>query len=229
MIASVQIADVGIPTSLGVVRKAPSPRRVPGLRQANVAITAQLAGSQDEGFAPGRAALVALWDDDAALDAFLASDHRIARTLADGWRVRLTPLRAHGSWPGLDDGVQRGRKVDYDGRAAVLTLARAHVHRIPTFLRTSKKAELALPGSPGLIWACGMGKPPFFATCSLWESSDALSAYAYGDVPAHPDAIAADRAKPFHRQSAFVRFRPYASEGHLDGKNPLAESWMARA
>jgi hypothetical protein len=44
-----------------------------------------------------------------------------------------------------------------------------------------------------------------------------------------PGLRQANRAKPFHRQSAFVRFRPDASEGHLDGKNPLAESWLARA
>jgi hypothetical protein len=41
--------------------------------------------------------------------------------------------------------------------------------------------------------------------------------------------IATDRAKPFHHQSAFIRFRPYGSEGKLDGRNPLAEEWMATA
>ena len=72
-----------------------------------------------------------------------------------------------------------------------------------------------------------MARPPFVATCSLWESTEALSDYAYGsDEPAHSDAIAAGHAKPFHQQ-AFIRFRPYGSYGSLDGRNPLSQAWMS--
>ena len=54
----------------------------------------------------------------------------------------------------------------------------------------------------------------------VWESTEALSSYAYGTAnPAHPDAIAADRAKPFHHQEAFIRFRPYASHGSPDAQH----------
>ena len=38
---------------------------------------------------------------------------------------------------------------------------------------------------------------------------------------AHPVAITRDRAKPFHHEEAFIRFRPYAVHGNLEGKNPL--------
>ena len=229
MIASVHVANVGRRSALGVLRKAPKPASTPGLRQANVALTAPLGASVRPKPDFGRAGLIAFWDDDAALDRFLA-DHPLAQTLAGGWRVRLAPLRIHGSWPGVPDDLPHGRKVDYDGPAAVLTLARLRFRRAVPFFRTSAKAEGAVVDAPGLIWASGLAKPPFVATCSLWQSSDALSAYAYdGDRPAHPNAIAADRAKPFHHQSAFIRFRPYGSEGKLDGRNPLAESWMATA
>ena len=92
--------------------------------------------------------------------------------------------------------------------------------------RRSRIMMKCVVDAPGLIWATAMARPPFVATCSLWESTDALSAYAYGgDDPAHPDAIATDRAKPFHHRSAFIRFRPYASQGSLGGRNPLAARW----
>jgi hypothetical protein len=50
-----------------------------------------------------------------------------------------------------------------------------------------------------------------------------MRAYAYDRDGTHQAAVNADRAKPFHHESAFVRFRPYASEGSWDGRDPLAE------
>ena len=229
MIASVHVADVGGRKALGVLRKAPKAAFTPGLRHANVALTAPLSGSLRPSPDAGRVGLVAFWDDDAALDRFLA-DHSMAEKLADGWRLRLAPLRVHGSWPGVPDDLPKSRNVEPVGPAAVLTLGRVKLHRVVPFFKASAKAEGAVLDAPGLIWATGLAKPPFVSTCSLWESSDALSAYAYsGDPPAHPGAIAADKAKPFHHQSAFIRFRPYGSEGKLDGRNPLAETWMTPA
>jgi hypothetical protein len=177
----------------------------------------------------GRAALVAFWDDDDALDRFL-SGNPTAAAFSQGWHIRLDPLRAHGTWPGLPEETPSARKVDHDGPAAVLTLGRLRLTQLPRFLRASNRAENRVVGAPGLIWATGMARPPFVSTCSLWESTDALSDYAYGSVdPAHPDAIAAGRAKPFHHQEAFIRFRPYGSQGSLGGRNPLAETWLTTA
>jgi hypothetical protein len=226
VIGSVHVADLGRRSALGVLRKAPKPASTPGLRNANLGITKPPSASFRDGPDFGRVALVAFWDDDAALDTFLAG-HPLAQKLAGGWRVRLAPLRIHGSWPGVPDDVPRARNVEHDGPAAVLTLGRFRWRRVVPFLRTSAKAEGAVVDAPGKIWATAMAKPPFVATCSLWQSADALRAYAYsGEVPAHPDAIAADQANGFHHQSAFIRFRPYASEGKLDGRNPMPENWM---
>lgn len=221
MIASVHIADVRVGTALKVVRKAPSPSSVSGLRHANVALTALL-GQRVPKPTLGRVALVAFWDGDDALDRFLV-DHPLATMLAGGWHVRLDPLRAWGSWPGLPDDLSRSRTVDHEGPAAVLTLGRLRWPQGFRFLHTSAKAEAAVVNAPGLTWATAMARPPFFCTCSLWESSDALSAYAFTQGGAHHGAIVADRGKPFHHQSAFIRFRPYAAAGSLEGKNPLRE------
>lgn len=89
------------------------------------------------------------------------------------------------------------------------------------FLASSRPAEAAAKDAPGLIWGTAMAKLPFVGTCSIWESPTALARYAYGDTPAHPDAIEANLAKPFHKTQSFIRFRPYGVEGSLDGHNPL--------
>ena len=229
MLVSVHIADVGPLGAVDFVRTRPKVGAVTGLRHADVALCAPLRASVRPTLTPGRVALVASWEDDAALDAFL-DHHELAARLAGGWRVRLEPLRAFGSWPGLPDDLPRARVTDHDGPAVVLTLGRLRLSQAPRFLRTSARAEARVVDAPGLVWATALARPPFVGTCSLWESTDALTAYAYGPVdPAHPDAIAADRAAPFHHRSAFVRFRPYGTEGGLDGRNPLAQTWPEHA
>jgi hypothetical protein len=228
MIASVHLADVGVPAALALNRKVPPPGSIRGLRHANLALAAPLGGSLLPSPQFSRVALIAFWDDDAAIDEFLGG-HPLATKLASGWHARLEPLRAHGTWPGLPVEVPKERHVEHDGPVAALTLGRPRASQLLRFLRTSNKAENSVVVAPGLTWATGLARPPsFVATCSLWESTKALSTYAYGTrEPAHPDAIANGKAKPFHHEEAFIRFRPYASQGHLDGKNPLAETWMS--
>ncbi len=226
MIASVHIADVGARSALGILRRAPRPDSISGLRHANVAVAAPLSQSGRPPPDLGRIALIAFWDDDDVLDRFLAT-HRLAARLGAGWHVRLEPIRRWGTWPGLPDAVTTTRTVEHDGPLAVLTLGRLRLTQTVRFLRTSAKAEASAVASPGLIWATALARPPFVATCSLWEATRALSTYAYGQRdPGHPDAIAAHAQRPFHHESAFIRFRPYRSQGALEGKNPLAANWM---
>lgn len=223
MLASVHLADVGPRRALALVTKRESRISAPGLRHVNLALAARLGGSLLTKPEPGRIALVAMWDDDAALDRFLA-DSPLASVFAGGWHARLQPLRAHGSWPGLADDIPTSRAVQDTDPVAVLTMGRVKLSRLVPFLRASAKAEARVVGAPGLIWSTALVRPPFVSTFSFWESAEGSTAYAYGPDDAHHDAIAAGRAKPFHHQEAFVRFRPYAISGRLDGPNPLHDA-----
>lgn len=226
MLASIHVADLGARHAVKFVTRKESGITAPGLRNVNLALAARLGGPLPTKTDIGRVALIAMWDDDAALDRFL-EDSPIATTLAGGWHVRLEPLRAHGSWPGLPDDLPKSRRVETTGPVAVLTMGKVRIPRLPAFLRASGPAEKQVVGAPGLLWGTALVRPPFVATCSLWESAEAASAYAFTAGVAHNDAIAAGRAKPFHHREAFVRFHPYASAGHLDGRNPLPESALA--
>jgi hypothetical protein len=230
MIASVFVADIDRARSaLSLLRRTPRVGATAGLRSATVALAAPLRSSALPSPDLKRVALVAFWDDDPALDRFTETDP-LAAAFAGGWRARLEPVRAHGAWPGLPADLATARASVHDGPAAVLTFGRLRLSQAIRFVRASGRAEAAVLRAPGLIWATGLVRPPFVATCSLWQDTRSLATYAYGNAePGHPDAIAAGQAKPFHHREAFVRFRPCVTEGSLAGKNPLSASWMADA
>src|SRR5215203_5528699 len=223
MIASVHVSDLSLSTALSA-RRTRFHRAVSGLRHANLGFAASLSPAVLPRPSLRRLVMVAIWDDDAALDRFLETD-RLAATFQYGWRVRLEPLRASGSWPGLDRTIPNSRETHHEGPVAVLTLGRLRARRAVDFFRTSARAEAQILESPGLIWATGMGLPPFVGTFSLWRESASLMSYAYGTANSrHGAAIARNHQNPFHHLSAFARFRPYAWVGELHGKNPLADS-----
>ncbi len=225
MVASVHVANVG-PTA--AFFRAPKPSDVAGLVSADGGMTSVLGPRFLPRLQPTRVGMVAFWEDEASLDSFLAS-HATAARLAGGWHARLEPLRAYGTWPGLDPDVARSRSSEADGPVVVTTLARLEIRRARHFFATSARAEGQVVTAPGLIWATGFGSPPFLGTISLWESARAAADYAYESDTAHADAIATDRAQTFHKQKAFIRHRVLAASGSVAGKNPLPDGAIATA
>lgn len=225
MIATVQIADLGPAATLRSIKRRPKPSTTPGLRSANVAVFAPLAASGPPPIK--RAGLIAFWDDEGAFDRFLERDP-IATRFAGGFQARLQPLRAFGTWPGLPTDIPSSRAVPHDGPVVVLTLGRLRISQTIRFLRTSRPAERAAVGHEGMIWGSAAARPPFVATVSIWQDSQATAAYAYGrQEPAHSEAITAQQRKDFHRESAFIRFAPTRLEGSLAGTNPLPAAAIA--
>lgn len=226
MIASVDVSDLqwrDLPTAFA---KAPKPRVTPGLRSVELAFGAPLSPSVLPKPSLRRLVVVAMWEDDLALERYRAGSV-LPDLMAGGWHVRLEPTRASGSWTGLDALPSARAPGDVDGPVVALTLGRLRIRRALPFFRASARAEQQILASDGLIWATGFGRPPFVGTCSIWRDAAALHAFAYrAPASAHGHAMADDRGDPFHRVSAFVRFRPQASVGGLSGANPLASGWF---
>jgi hypothetical protein len=219
MILSVHLADLGPRAALAtVLRSRPA---APGLRYAEPAITAPLGGGLLPAPDLGTAGLIAAWDDDAALDGFLA-DHPLARRLAGGWHVRLRPVRVVGAWPELPGLPRHEPDADADGPVAVLTLGRLRLRRVPSFLRTNQPAADHAMGDPALIAGTALARPPrLVATFSLWSDVAAMRRYVTEEDRGHSAAVRHHGADPFHHESAFVRFRPYAARGRWNGFEPL--------
>lgn len=226
MIVSVHLADVGLGKAAPILLRPPRPGSVPGLTYAETVTTAPLGGGLLPVPSLGRVGLIAAWEDDSALDQFLHA-HPLAARLEGGWRVRLQPLHVFGSWAGMPGLPQQPLPVDDNEAVAALTLGRLRPHRLLPFLRSAAPAENEAVANPALLAATGLGRPPLVSTFSLWRSAAAMKQYAFGTSGAHQAAVSADRTRPYHRESAFIRFRPYDSQGSWDGRDPLAATALS--
>jgi hypothetical protein len=221
MIVSVHIADVGVLRAPRLLLRRPDASATPGLISAEPVTTAPLGGRPVPRPKPGRVGLIAAWQDDGALDRFLR-EGPWAERLAGGWHVRLEPLRVFGSWAPMPGLPSRELPVDDSEPVVVLTLGRLRLNRALPFLRSAAAAEAAAVGDGAMVASTGLARPPHLvSTFSIWRSAAAMRRYAFGQSGAHQAAVKADRRRPFHHESAFIRFRPYSSHGSWDGRDPL--------
>jgi hypothetical protein len=223
MVVTVQLADVGARSAPGILRRKLRPGEIDGLLYAEPVAAAPLSGHLLPKPSPGRVGLIAAWEDDAAFDAFLA-EHQLAGRLASGWRVRLQPLHVYGAWSPLPGLPSEEIEVGEEEPVAVLTIGRLRLRRVWPFLKASAAAEGEAVANPAMLASTGLARPPrLVSTFSIWRNVGAMREYARGHSDgAHPTATRAHRQNSFHHESAFIRFRPYASQGQWDGRDPLA-------
>lgn len=174
---------------------------------------------------PRHWALLVCWSDARAADGFERSpvvrrwDARAAVT--DGGerlRVAMTPLASRGWW---DDRQPFGEPEPrpYDGPVASLTRARLRPRLTPAFWRAVPPVSARAHQSPGLITTLGIGEAPLGrqGTFSLWESTGAIEAFAYGS-PEHRAVIEQTRTVGWYSQELFARFAVVEARGSFGGR-----------
>ncbi len=229
MLFSAHVANTSVLSALR--RKTPQPADVPGLRSARTALCAPFSPGLLPRPQPGREGMVAAWEDDAALDRFL-TDHPTGRAFAEGWHVRMELVRAAGIWPGIDDNMVElaGNKANgMTGPSIAITIGTAYLRSIGSLVRVNSGLEDQFLETPSGLWGTQLTNLPqrLVATLTIWESADAALGYigsgAHGAaVAAHYDPVKDPTGHTFVTGGGFFGFRPLASFGSVDGKNPLS-------
>jgi len=175
-----------------------------------------------------RWALFAVWEDEQALDAFLATSPIAGRwneLAREQWHVRLSTLRAHGSWGAVDPLAGTIVEDLADGPVAILTRAAIRPTRMLRFYRAIEPPAAQLGRSPGLLASVGAGELPIGrqATFSLWRSLADAQEFAYRSH-AHNEVVRRTREEDWYSEELFARFRPHGSSGTWNGADPLRAS-----
>jgi hypothetical protein len=175
-----------------------------------------------------RWAFYAAWDDEAALDEFLASSelgHRWAESTAQTCHFWLRPIRVRGDWEGMQ--VLQGAET-----VAAADRPVAHVVRLDLTLRgalamwgwAAPNLLHHLPDSDQLLLGIPLVDRPYLqpVSFSVWRTPQTAAAFAYrGD--AHREAIGrVGRSQhSLMARHSVGRFEPYRCEGTWNGRSPL--------
>jgi hypothetical protein len=190
-------------------------------RMAGLVFSRVLGSGHDGGFGLrpsfSRQGLLCAFASADSAQAFLGSDF-VAGFRAHARELLTATLQAYscrGTWGGrrLDPaGVPPGA-----GPVAALTRASIRPSRALEFWRKAPPAEVSLASASGCRLAVGLGEAPLLrqATFSLWDSVDAMDAYAR--TGAHLAAIRASQQGRFFSESMFARFAPLDVRGTWKG------------
>ncbi|MCX2739277.1 spheroidene monooxygenase [Pontibacter anaerobius] len=172
-----------------------------------------------------RYGLMCTWESETAADAFLQDSPLIQEYRShtnEVWTVKLLPFQSHGQWDGVAPFSPSLSEKYESGPIAVLTRASINWRALPGFWRFVPKTSMALDAAEGLICSIGLGELPLVrqATFSVWESVEAMKAYAYKN-PLHQEVMRRTRSDNWYSEELFARFKPISSQGTWSGSDPL--------
>lgn len=166
-----------------------------------------------------RLAVFAEWEDEQALEHFLAAPG-LGRRLDAGWHVRLAFLRRWGRVAQLAHLPEVAEPSRPGEPVVALTLARTRLPELGRFIRWGRPVERQVRDHPAATLALAAVRPPrTFATFSIWRSAREMTGMVFGRGEA-PDARAhaAGMAERERREFTTLRFRPLSEHGSWEGR-----------
>ena len=103
-----------------------------------------------------------------------------------------------------------------DEPMAVLTRATIRWRRLSAFWSRAKLVSATMNDASGLRHSIGIGEIPVLkqATFSIWDSSEAMKAFAY-QLNAHREVVRDSRKERWYSEEMFLRMRPVFQLGTI--------------
>lgn len=204
----------------------PRLRRTPGLRFAKLLGTGSARTFTLRDADPHHWALLTVWDDRAAAAAAAASPvlRAWSRASHEELRVAMSPVRSRGRWSRREPFAPVGEAPVGEtpvgtGAIASITRARLRPTRALSFWRAVPPVVDELAATSGLRLALGIGEAPIGlqGTFSLWDSDEALRAFAHGSA-AHRSAVRRTEPERWYAEELFARLAVLDVEGTYEGR-----------
>lgn len=180
-------------------------------------------------FTPGRVGVIT-WSR--SLDTLGAAQQDIRRRLvaraSETWEILLEPVSIEGDWFGFAPDVTGATPLALDEPAVVLINGVLKPRHAIRFARDNALVAAQLRSAAGYLGGLGISDTPMTTTSlSCWRTRRDSRAFAFG-TGAHQRAYKVDQAEERHSTTFFVRFRPLATSGTLDGQDPFADTDLSR-
>jgi len=168
--------------------------------------------------------LLAVWESQKDFDEFNESSFIVSwwnKLTIERWTILCSPLQSHGKWDG-EEPFGGPNITTYTGPIAVLTRATIRLNRLKNFWANVDSVANLMADASGYITSFGIGEAPVYrqATFSIWRSIDDVKAFAYASRE-HAEVIKKTRDEKWYNEELFARFKPVASFGTINGKDPL--------
>lgn len=192
-------------------------RSVPGLRFAKLLGTGDGRTFTLRDADPHHWGLLTAWESSRHAAAFERGGvhRRWNRIASERLDITMSPISSRGRWARRQpfDPVL-GEPVPDDSPVASITRARLRPGRALSFWRSVPPVSAELSTVGGLSLAFGIGEAPIGlqGTFSLWESTAALTDFAYRR-PAHVDVVRRTNPEGWYAEELFARFAVHSVAG----------------
>jgi len=170
-----------------------------------------------------RLGVVAIWESAASADAWKTLVSPLCAGAREHWHVDGEITRASFSepWHHWTPDTDDARPLADDEPALILISGQLKARWIPAFTKDGAKAVAHAFAQPGYLGGLGINNSALNTTsCSAWRTYADAKAYAF-KPGAHATAMKRDRAAERHRTEWFLRIRPLAETGSLNGRAPF--------
>ena len=126
----------------------------------------------------------------------------------------LQSVKSHGKWSGFNpfkniESTLDEQQLSIKNKLKVVVITRATLrwNRLFSFWKAVPAASKAIQSAEGVLYYKGIGELPFIqqATVSIWESFEAVNAFAYKGRQ-HAKIVQETRQKNWYKEDLFSRF-----------------------